>query len=137
MIRLLITFILLSSFASCNKIKENVQEKRAMEFITTGQWKVKSLIKNGTNYASAFATYLLQFKSNGKVDAINNGAVEITGDWEGNIDNATIKSNFPTNAAYPVPLLNGAWLITDGGSNYTVASKSENGETSVIRLERI
>lgn len=137
MIRFLAAFLLFSSFMSCKKIQEDVQENRAMGFITSGQWKVKSLTKNGVNHTSVFAPYLFRFRTDKKVEALNNGMVEVTGDWEGNINAATLQSNFPTTAAYPLPLLNGTWQITDGGNNYTVANKTENGEVSVLRLEKI
>ena len=137
MIRFLMILVLFCSLASCKKIEENVQENKAMEFITSGEWKVKSLIKDGTNHTTAFVPYIFRFKANGKVEALVDGIIAESGDWEGNTSEATIKSNFSTTAVHPLPLLNGTWQITDGGNNYTVANKTENGETSILRLEKI
>lgn len=108
-----------------------------MDFITKGQWKVANLSKSGTDYTSGFASYIFQFTSDGKVKALNNGAATATGSWEGNLTTAIIKANFPANAVQPLPLLNGTWQITDGSTSYTVASKTENGETSFLRLEKL
>ena len=137
MTRFLAGLIFFCCLASCKKIEEKIQENRAMEFITSGEWKVKSFTKNGVNHSAAFIPFIFRFKTNGEVDAFVNGMVEATGSWEGNANAGTIKSNFPATAVQPLPLLNGTWQITDGGETYTVANKLENGETSVLRLEKI
>lgn len=108
-----------------------------MDFITNGQWKVANLSKGSTNYTADFNSFQFKFRTDGKVEAIKNGTVLISGTWSGDVNTGTIVANFPSNAQHPLPLLNGTWQIIDGGSTYTVAMKSENGETSSLRLEKV
>lgn len=137
MSRLLVALTFFALLASCKKVTEKVQENRAMEFITSGQWKVASLTKGSNNYSPDFQAYLFKFRNDGKVDAIKGGVVIISGTWVGDINIGTIVANFPQNSQYPLPLLNGTWQITDGGASFTEATKSENGETSKLRLEKV
>lgn len=137
MIRLLLALCFFGALGSCNKIKEKVQENKAMDFITSGQWKVTNLVKGSTDHTTAFNSYQFKFRTDGKVDAIKNGTTEISGTWSGDINTGTIVANFPSSAQYPLPLLNGTWQLKDGSSTYTVATKSENGETSSLRLDKI
>jgi len=137
MTRFLLALLLVSSLTGCKKIKENIQEKKVLDFITTGQWKVASLIKGGADYSADFSSYQFQFKSNNTVDAIKSGVVQKSGSWEGDAINYTIKSSFPADAQLPLPYLNGTWQITDGGTDFVVASKTENGVISSLRLEKV
>jgi hypothetical protein len=120
----------------CKKIKESVEEKAVLNFITSGQWKVASLIKENSDLTSEFNPYKFQFKTNKKVDAIKNGMVEKTGDWNGDANTLTITSNFP-NATMPLVLLNGVWKITDGGETFVVATQAVDTQTATLRLEKI
>lgn len=137
MIRLLLALCFFCALGSCKKIKEQVQENRAMDFITSGQWKVTTLKKAATDYSTAFNPYQFKFRSDGRVDALNGGVVEISGNWSGDVNTGTIVASFPSNAQHPLPLLNGSWQITDGSSTFTTATKTENGETSLLRLDKI
>lgn len=129
---LLITIALLS----CKKIKENIQEKKVLDFITTGQWKVSSLEKGSVDYGVDFTGYQFQFKANEIVDAIKNGSVQKSGSWHPDGINYTITSNFPADALHPLPLLNGIWKIIDGGDNFVVATQTINGELYRLRLDK-
>jgi hypothetical protein len=51
--------------------------------------------------------------------------------------NFTITSTFPADAVQPLPLLNGLWKIVDGGNDFVVATKDENGELSRLRLQKV
>lgn len=135
--RLLFVFTFFIALISCKKVTEKIQENRAMDFITSGQWKVTNLSNGLVNYTTDFETYLFKFRTDGKVEAIKNGAVTVSGTWVGDINIGTIVANFPANSQYPLPLLNGTWQIKDGGATYTVATKSENGETSTLRLDKV
>ena len=108
-----------------------------MDFITSGQWKVTNLATGAANYTADFQPYQFKFRADGKVDAIKNGVTTISGIWSGDINTGIIVANFPANSQYPLLLLNGTWQIKDGGATYTVASKSENGETSSLRLDKV
>jgi hypothetical protein len=135
--RFLYALVLLSLLTGCKKAKENIQEKKVLDFITDGQWRVTQLLKGSTDYVADFAGYQFQFKTNNFVDAIKNGSVQTTGTWQGDAINFTITSTFPADAVQPLPLLNGLWKIVDGGNDFVVATKDENGELSRLRLQKV
>jgi hypothetical protein len=132
----LIAALMVISFSSCKKIKENIQEKQVLNFITDGQWKVAKLTQGSMDYTTDFLGYQFQFKTNESVDAIKNGAVQKTGTWHPDATNYTITSAFAADALHPLPLLNGTWKIIDGGNNFVVATKTENGTLNELRLEK-
>ena len=129
--------LLTLSLASCKKIKEDIQEKKVLNFITSGQWKVSKFEKGSADNTAYFAGYQFQFKSTEVVDAIKNGTVEKSGSWHPDATNYTITSKFPGDAAYPLPLLNGTWQIVDGGDNYVVATQTVNGELYKLQLDKV
>lgn len=139
MIRIILMLTLLSSFVSCNKIKEKIIESQALQFITIGQWRVASFSEGGTDHSSEFSPYSFQFRTNYTVDAIKNGTKEISGTWGGTEANSvvTIQSAFPQNAPTPLPFLNGTFTVRDAGLNYVEATKAQNGVVSTLRLEKI
>jgi len=133
----LIAALMIVSWASCKKIKENIQEKQVLNFITNGQWKVTKLTQGSVDYTGDFSGYQFQFKTNEVVDAFKNGVVQKSGAWHPDAVNYTITSTFPTDALHPLPLLNGTWKIVDGGDNFVVATKTENGIFNELRLEKV
>ena len=135
--RLLLALLLILSLTNCKKIKEDIQEKKVLDFITNGQWKVIELTKGSIDYVGDFTGYQFQFKTNNFVDAIKNGTIQKTGTWQGDVTNFTITSTFPVGTVHPLTLLNGVWLIVDGSDNYVKATKNEGGELSVLKLEKI
>ena len=137
MIRLMLIFTACCSLMACNKIKEKVEEKKALNFITSGQWKVAGYTKDGVDYTETFAGYAFQFKNNNTVDAIKNGDLEITGTWAGDTNAYTINASFPPGAKHPLPLLNGLWQLLAGGDNFTKARKETNGVICLLHLERV
>lgn len=133
----LIAALMIVSLASCKKIKENIQEKQVLTFITNGQWRVAKLTQESVDFTGDFSGYQFQFKSNEVVDAIKNGTVQNTGSWHPDPINYTITSAFAGNALHPLPLLNGTWKIVDGGDNFVKATKTENGKFNELRLEKV
>ena len=82
MSRLLFFLLLLFSLTNCKKIKEDIQEKKVLDFITNGQWKIIELTKNSIDYVGDFTGYQFQFKTNNFVDAIKSGTIQKTGTWQ-------------------------------------------------------
>ncbi len=133
----ILAFILIViAFTGCKKTIENAQEDALIQIMTNGQWTVTSYKKGSDDVTADFSGYKFQFKSNRTVDAIKNSAVEKTGTWEGNAYNRSIFSNF-TNAANPLLLLNGTFMITDSGLAYVEANQTVNGEVRMLRLDKI
>lgn len=125
--------VLLIILAACNKEKK--AENIVVQAMVNGQWKVTSFNKGGTDVTSSFSSYKFQFKSNFTVDAINNGTVEMTGNWDADAVAQSITSNF-TNAGDPVVLLNGTWAITNNSWTWVEAKQTLNGQLYTLRLDK-
>lgn len=131
---LLILVITLTAF-SCKKIRDDIQEKKVLEYITESQWKITSFKQENVDQTKDFVLYRFQFKSNETVDAIKNGSLEKTGIWKGDISNYSIYTNF-SQALYPIQLLNATWTITNGTEEYITAESNVNDEKRTLRLEK-
>jgi hypothetical protein len=123
------------SLVSCKKVKESIQEKLAMEFITNSRWKVASYHLSGQDKTADLSAYTFQFKRNMTVDAYKGGTLEMTGTWQGDQTNRTIFSNF-TSATYPLILLNAVWTVTNGSETTVTATTTINGEKRDLKLEK-
>ena len=132
----LIIFIgLFISLAGCKKTVENVQQDLVVKAMTDGQWAITSFILNGTNITPDFSTYKFKYYSNKTVDAIKNGTVEKTGNWDGNASAMTTWASF-SSATYPLSLINGTWNITNNGWTFVVATQNNGSETKTMRLDK-
>lgn len=127
--------IFLSLAGSCKKTIQNIQEDLVIKAMTDGQWAITSFTRNGTNITADFASYKFKYYSNKTVDAINNGAVEKTGTWDGNASTMTTWANF-NGAAYPLNLINGSWHITRNSWTYVEATQTDGTETKTMRLDK-
>lgn len=120
---------------SCKKTIEQIQEDLVIKAMTDGQWKITNFLYNGNNITSDFDTYRFKYYSNKTVDAINNGTVEKTGNWDGNSSNMTTWANF-TGAVHPLVLINGNWQITRNSWSYVEASQTVGSDTKIMRLDK-
>jgi len=118
---------------SCKKKIENVKEDLLINLIVSSQWAVATYTEGTTDVTDNFSPYRFQFKKDFTVDAINNGTVEATGTWNGEIATKTIVSNFPN----PNPILvrlNGTWLVKDSGLDYVKSIQTINGNACFLHL---
>ena len=134
--KLLPAICLLLLFSSCKKAIEKAKEDAIIKAMTDGQWKVTNFVQNGTDITTNFSTYKFQYYSNKTVDAINNGAVEKTGNWDGDASSMTTWASF-TNATTPLSLINGSWHIDNSSWTYVVATQATAGETKTMRLDKL
>lgn len=126
----------LTVFAGCKKAIQDIQEDLVIKAMTDGQWAITSFTNAGNNITSDFSTYRFKYYNNPKkVDAINSGTVENTGDWGGNSSNNTTWANF-NGAVYPLTLINGTWNITRNSWTYVEAYQTVGGETRIMRLDK-
>jgi hypothetical protein len=123
-------------FTGCKKAIEKAQENLIIKAMTDGQWTVTNFVQNGTNITTDFSGYKFQYFSNKTVDAIKNGTVEKTGNWDGDASNMTTWANF-SNAVNPLILLNGSWHIDNNSWTFVVATQATGGETKTMRLEKL
>lgn len=133
--RFLFFLTILLTFSGCKKTIQNIQEDLVIKAMTDGQWAVTSFTNAGNNITADFSTYRFKYYSNKTVDAINNGSVEKTGNWDGNSSNNTTWANF-TGAVYPLILINGTWNITRNSWTYVEAYQTVGTETRVLRLDK-
>ncbi|MCW3119552.1 MAG: hypothetical protein JWM28_3634 [Chitinophagaceae bacterium] len=122
-------------FTGCKKAVENAVENAIIKSMTDGQWVITSFIENGTDITTDFSGYKFQYHNNKTVDAIKNGIIEKTGNWDGDPANKTTWADFP-GAVQPVILLNGTWQITNNTLTYVKASQTIGAETKTFRLDK-
>jgi hypothetical protein len=121
--------------SSCKKTIEHIQEDLVIKAMTDGQWAITSFTRNGTNITADFSTYKFKYYSNKTVDAVNNGTVEKTGNWDGDANSMTTWASF-SGAVYPLSLINGSWHITRNSWTYVEASQTDGSETKTMRLDK-
>jgi len=119
----------------CKKTIENIQEDLVIKAMTDGQWGVSSFKLNGNTITADFSAYRFKYYSNKTVDAINNGTVEKTGNWDGNASNNTTWANF-NGAVYPLTLINGTWNITRNSWTFVEATQTNGTDTKTMRLDK-
>ena len=132
---ILILFFLACTLASCKKIIEAAQEDIIVKAMTDGQWRATKFTRDNSDVTADFSSYKFQFRSNKTVDAINNGATEATGTWNGDGEKRTIASNFPA-ANATVTLLNGTWQVTKNSWTFVEATLTVNNEVRSLRLDK-
>lgn len=119
----------------CKKIIEKKAENAIMKAMTDGQWVITSFVSDSTNITSDFSAYRFQYFDNYTVDAIRNGTVENTGNWEGDVQAMNISASFP-NATNPLILLNGTWHVTDNSWTYVEATMTVGSTVRSLRLDK-
>lgn len=130
------TFLTLLLFLSgCKKAIREKQEDLVLLAMTSGQWKVTDFRLNGANITTDFSAYRFKYYSNYAVDAIKNGTVENTGTWEGSSTTMIISASF-SNPAYPLDLINGAWLVTSNGWTFVEATQTSGSTVKTLRLDK-
>jgi hypothetical protein len=134
-IKLALAVIFLSLLSGCKKTIENIQQDLVIQAMTDGQWKVTNFVNNGSAITSDFTNYRFKYYSNKTVDALNNGAIEKTGNWDGNASTMTTWASF-TGAIYPLSLINGNWNITRNSWTYVEATQTTGSETKIMRLDK-
>jgi hypothetical protein len=133
--RALSLFAVLVLLGSCEKAIEKEAEDLVLQAMTSGQWKITNFVHNGNNITADFSTYRFKYYQNKTVDAINNGTVERTGQWDGNANAQTTWANF-TGAVHPISLINGTWNIVNNSWTFVSATQNVGGETKTMRLDK-
>lgn len=130
-----LSVLLLIVICSCKKAVQNIKEDLVIKAMTDGQWAITSFTLNGANITSDFTVYRFKYYSNKTVDAVNNGTVEKTGNWDGDAATMTTWANF-SNAGYPLTLINGSWTITRNSWTYVEARQTVGSDTKLMRLDK-
>ena len=133
--RIVVIFSLLVLFAGCKKTVKQVVGDAILQAMTNGQWAITSFTQNGTDITSSFSAYKFKYYSNKTVDAIKNGTVEMTGNWDGDANTMTTSANF-SGATNPLDLVNGTWHITNNSWTYIAVTQTNGSETKTMRLDK-
>lgn len=133
--KLILLTLLIISFTSCKKTVEDIKLDLVVKAMTDGQWVITNFTVNSTNITSDFSAYKFKYYSNKTVDAIKNGTVEKTGNWDGNATAMTTWADFPASTT-PLSYINGTWNITNNGWTYVVATQNIGSETKTMRLDK-
>ncbi len=133
--KIAVLIIVIAFLNGCKKSIENYQEDLVIKAMTDGQWSITKFTVNGTNISADFTSYKFKYYSNRTVDAIKNGTVEKTGNWNGYATTMTISAGF-SNATYPLTLINGNWHIDNNSWTYVIASQVNGSEAKTMRLDK-
>jgi hypothetical protein len=132
----LLILLLFGTVLSCKKVKQQQETDILVSIMTSGEWKVSSMIVGNNDSTALFTGYQYRFNTNNTVDAIKNGSIENTGTWSGDINTRTIIAAF-NNPSPSLKLLNATWLITDSSPVFVKAENSSNGITKTLQLVKI
>lgn len=135
LVTLLLAFILLT-FASCEKVKQQVQETVAEDLIvtvmTSGRWLVDVFTVAAVDVKPEFSGYEFQFLKDGSVEAIKS-TTTVKGTWKSDKSVMTIQASFPPGNT-SLQRLNYTWYISKTGTTFVEASSQQNGVVSTMRL---
>lgn len=135
LVTLLLAFILLT-FASCEKVKQQVQETVAEDLIvtvmTSGRWVVDVFTVAAVDVKPEFSGYEFQFLKDGSVEAIKS-TTTVKGTWKSDKSVMTIQASFPPGNT-SLQRLNYTWYISKTGTTFVEASSQQNGVVSTMRL---
>jgi hypothetical protein len=134
--KVIIALSLLFVLGGCKRSIDKLKENAVISAMTDGQWVITNFVNNGAVITTDFSPYKFQFYSNQTVDAINNGAVEKTGTWNGDASAMTITANF-SNSGATLTLINGTWHIDNNSWTIVVASQNINSGVRTLRLEKL
>lgn len=121
--------------AGCKKTIEKKAQNAIMKAMTDGQWVITSFISNDSNITTEFSAYRFQYFNNYTVNAIKNGTIENTGNWDGDVYSMNIVADFP-NATNPLLLLNGTWHVTNNSWTYVEANMTVGNSIRSLRLDK-
>ena len=118
----------------CKKIKEDIARRFIIDAMTSGLWIVQVFKDNNEDITANFRDYEFQFRDNGKVYAIKTATAEqVTGTWEGNVNDLTIFSNFP-GAGEPLLRLNDTWKIINNTMKLVEAQPFSTSRSAYLKL---
>ena len=118
----------------CKKVKEDIARRFIIDAMTSGLWIVQVFKDNNEDITANFRDYEFQFRDNGKVYAIKTATAEqVTGTWEGNVNDLTIFSNFP-GAGEPLLRLNDTWKIINNTMKLVEAQPFSTSRSAYLKL---
>jgi hypothetical protein len=130
----LLTFSLLFLFG-CKEEVQKAKEDLVVDLIVNNLWVVTNFTEGANNITTSFAPYDFKFNRDESVLGRKAGASDAVGTWKGSAENMTITSSFPTGPA-PLDKLTGVWNITKTTLTTVKSTRSENGITYFLDLQK-
>ena len=128
--------LILLTFASCEKAKQQVQQTVAEDLIvtimTSGRWVVDVFTVSAVDVKQEFSGFEFQFLKDGTVEAIKS-TTTVKGTWKSDKTALTIQANFPPGSS-SLQRLNYTWFITKSGASFVEANSQQNGAISMMKL---
>ena len=128
--------LILLTFASCEKVKQQVQETVAEDLIvtimTSGRWIVDVFTVAAVDVKPEFSGYEFQFLKDGSVEAIKS-TTTVKGTWKSDKTAMTIQASFPPGNT-SLQRLNYTWYITKTGTTFVEARSEQNAAIATMRL---
>lgn len=128
--------LILLTFASCEKVKQQVQETVAEDLIvtimTSGRWVVDVFTVAAVDVKQEFSGFEFQFLKDGSVEAIKS-TTTVKGTWKSDKTALTIQASFPPGNS-SLQRLNYTWYITKSGTTFVEARSEQNGAISAMKL---
>lgn len=135
--RILLFFAAFTLLLGCKKVKENIAEEAATNFLDGTEWKVVAFTEGSNNLDGAFQPYHFRFNKDNTVNAIRNNATEATGSWKADVVARTIESQFSATAIHPLPFLSTTWNITKSTLTTLSATATVGGTVRTLRMEKM
>lgn len=127
---------ILLTFASCEKVTQQVQQTVAEDLIvtimTSGRWVVEVFTVANVDVKQEFSGSEFQFLKDGSVEAIT-PTTTVKGTWKSDKTLLTIQASFPPGNS-SLQRLNYTWYITKSGTTFVEARSEQNGTISTMRL---
>jgi hypothetical protein len=128
--------IILLTFASCEKVKQQVQENLGEDLIvtimTSGRWVVDVFTVAAVDVKQEFNGYEFQFLKDGTVEAIKS-TTTVKGTWKSDKTALTIQASFPP-GNNSLQRLNYTWSVSKTGTSFVEARSEQNGAISTMKL---
>ncbi len=128
--------LILLTFVSCEKVKQQVQENVGEDLIvtimTSGRWVVDVFTVASVDVKQEFSGHEFQFLKDGSVEAIKS-TTTVKGTWKSDKTALTIQASFPPGNS-SLQRLNYTWYITKTGTSFVEARSEQNGAVSIMRL---
>jgi hypothetical protein len=121
--------------SGCKEEIQQAKEDLVVDLIVNNLWVVTNFTEGTTNITSSFAPYDFKFNRDETVFGRKTGAPDAVGTWKGSAAAMTITSNFPSGPT-PLDKLNGVWNITKTTLSSVKSTRTENGVTYFLDLQK-
>lgn len=121
--------------AGCKEEIQQAKEDLVVDLIVNNLWVVTNFTEGSNNITASFAPYDFKFNRDESVLGRKTGSPDAVGSWRGSAEAMTITSNFPSGPT-PLEKLNGVWNITKTTLSTVKSTRTVNGVTYFLDLQK-